>query len=316
MDCDGAPLARQLRRLARAALDQQGITTRRLRRMRRHTNHLFRADTEAGQQLVVRVCLPGGRSDAELDAELAWLAALARDTGLTVPVPRFSTHVASPQFPAGARCIGFSWVQGRPCGPRPSPGLVAELGRVISTLHGHAAGFCPPAGFTRPSLDIARLTWAGTWHAAQLASCPIDPQVRLLLGQTADWVGQVLAGLGRDQAAYGLIHADLDLDNVLDHHGQARVIDFDDASSGHYALDLAIAVASVPEALRPILLAGYQTVRPLPPGYGEHETALLAGRGLYLAIWHLANGLPAGAHLDLLRAVQASREWSSRAVCR
>jgi Ser/Thr protein kinase RdoA (MazF antagonist) len=114
MDCDQVPPAGQLRRLAEAALDQQGITIRRLRRMRRHSNHLFRADTKAGQQLVVRVCLPGGRSDAELDAELAWLAALARDTGLTVPVPRFSTHVASPGLSAGARCIGFTWVQGRP----------------------------------------------------------------------------------------------------------------------------------------------------------------------------------------------------------
>jgi Ser/Thr protein kinase RdoA (MazF antagonist) len=296
----------QLRRLALAALHEQGITVRRLRWMGRHSNHLFRADTAAGERLVIRVCLPGGRSDAELDAELAWLAALARDTGLTVPVARFSTRVASPELPAGARCIGFTWVTGRRCGPRPSRRLVADLGRVIGTLHSHAAGFRPPPGFTRPSLDIVRLTWAGTWHAAQLASRPIDPGVRLLLGQAAETVGQVLAGLGQDPAGYGLVHADLDLDNVLDHHGQARVIDFDDASWGHYALDLAIAADGVPEARRPALLAGYRTVRPLPPGYLKHENALLAGRCLYLAIWHLANGLPAGAHLKVLRALITS----------
>jgi Ser/Thr protein kinase RdoA (MazF antagonist) len=303
MDCDGTPPTGQLRRLARAALDQQGVTIRRLRWMRRHTNHLFRADTKAGERLVVRVCLPGGRSDAELDAELAWLAALAGDTGLTVPVARFSARVATSEFPAGARCIGFTWVQGRSCGPRPSRRLVADLGRVIGTLHGHAAGFRPPPGFIRPSLDIARLTWAGTWHAAQLASRPIDPEVRLLLGEAAETVGQVLAGLGQDPAGYGLVHADLDLDNVLDHHGQARVIDFDDASWGHYALDLAIAADGVPEARRPVLLAGYQAVRPLPPGYVEHQATLLAGRCLYLAIWHIANGLPADAHLNVLRAL-------------
>lgn len=306
MDCDRTPPAGQLRRLARAALDQQGITVRRLRPMRRHSNHLFRADATTGERLVVRVCLPGGRSDAELDAELAWLAALARDTGLTVPVARFSTRVASPELPAGARCIGFTWVPGRPCGPRPSRRLAADLGRVIGTLHAHAAGFRPPPGFTRPSLDIARLTWAGTWHAAQLASRPIDPEVRLLLGQAARRAAQALASLGQDPAGYGLIHADLDLDNVLDHHGQARVIDFDDASWGHYALDLAIAVDGVPEALRPVLLAGYQAVRPLAAGYVEHESALLAGRRLYLAIWHLANGLPADAHLEVLTTLITS----------
>ena len=241
------------------------------------------------------------RSDTELDAELAWLAALARDTNLVVPVTRLSTRVATPEFPAGGRCIGFSWIEGRPCARRLSRRLAADLGRVIGTLHAHSAGFRPPPGFNRPSLNIAYLTWAGTWHAAQVAS-PVDAEARLLLGEAADRAGQVLAGLGRDRAAYGLIHADLDLDNVLDHHGQARVIDFDDTSWGHYALDLAIAVDGVPAGLRPVLLAGYQTVRPLPPGYVEHEAALLAGRRLFLAIWHLANGLPADAHLEMLSA--------------
>lgn len=306
MDCRRTPLTGQLRRLARAALDEQGIPVRRLRWMGRHSNQLFRADTGTGERLVVRVCLPGGRSDAELDAELAWLAALARDTGLTVPVARFSTRVTTPELSAGARCIGFSWVQGRRCSRCPSRRLVADLGRVIGTLHGHAAGFRPLPGFTRPSLDMAHLTWAGTWHAAQLTGRPIDPGVRLLLAETAGRVDQVLAGLGREPAGYGLVHADLNLDNVLDYHGQARVIDFDDASWGHYALDLAIAVDGIPDALRPALLTGYQTVRALPPGHAEHEPTLLAGRRLFLATWHLANGLPAEAHLDVLRAFVAN----------
>jgi Ser/Thr protein kinase RdoA (MazF antagonist) len=301
-----SPRTGQLRDLARAALDQQGIALRRLRWMGQHTNHLFRCDTATGERLVVRVCLPGGRSDAELDAELTWLAALARDTGLTVPVARFSTHAATPQFPGGARCIAFGWVQGRPCRWRPSRRLVTDLGRVLAALHGHAEGFRPPPGFTRPSLDIQHLTWAGTWHAAQLARRPIDPAVRHVLSEAAGRVGAVLARLGRDPAGHGLIHADLDLGNVLDYHGRARPIDFDDASWGHYALDLAITADSIPEALRPVLLAGYRTVRPLPPGYEEHQAALLAARGLYLAIWHLANGLEDEGHLGQLKAFTGS----------
>ena len=53
--------------------------------------------------------------------------------------------------------------------------------------------------------------------------------------------------------------------------------------------------------LRPVLLAGYQAVRPLPPDYEEHRAALLAARRLYLAIWHLAGGLPDERHLGQLR---------------
>jgi len=305
MDRSLRPLPGQLRDLVRAALGRQGLAIRRLRWMGQHTNHLFRCDTTAGERLVIRVCLPGGRSDAELDGELTWLAALARDTGLTIPAARFTTRVATPQLPDGGRCIGFGWIQGRPCGCRPSRRLVADLGRVIATLHSHAREFRPPPGFTRPAPDIRHLTWAGTWHAIQLARRPIDPEVRRVLAETAGRVDAVLARLGHDPAGYGLVHADLCLENILDHHGQARPIDFDDASWGHYALDLAIAADDIPRELHPVLLRGYQTVCPLPPGYHEHQAALLSARHLYLAIWHLANGLPDEDHLSQLRAFTA-----------
>ena len=98
----------------------------------------------------------------------------------------------------------------------------------------------------------------------------------------------------------GLVHGVLG--TGADHHGQARPIDFDDASWGHYALDLAIAADDIPEDLHQILLDGYQTVRSLPPGYEEHQATLLTARRLYLVIWHLANGLPDEGHLGQLRA--------------
>jgi Ser/Thr protein kinase RdoA (MazF antagonist) len=221
---DVQPTTSQLRRLVRAALEQQGVPVGRLRWLGEHSNHLFRCDTTSGDRLVVRVCLPDGRSDAELDSELAWLDALARDTDLTVPAARFSTRVALPDLPAGGRCIAFQWVEGRHCEQHPSRRLVA----------------------------------------------------------------------------------DLHLGNVLDHHGQARPLDFDDAAWGHYALDLAISLDSVPEPLHPVLLDGYRAVRPLPDGYQEHTAALLAGRRLFLATFLLANQLPAAAHLDLLRAYTRS----------
>ena len=306
MDRCARPLTSQLRDLTRAALDQQGMTVKRLRWMGQHTNYLFRCDTADGERLVVRVCPPGGRSDAELDAELAWLAALARDTSLTVPLARFSTRTATPERPDGARCIAFTWVQGRPCRSRPSWRLVADLGRVIATLHQHARGFRTPPAFTRPVLDIGYLTWAGSWHADQLTRRSVDPAARRLLAETAGRVDAVLALLGQDPAGYGLVHADLCRDNVLDHDGQARPIDFDDASWGHYALDLAIAADDIPHDLHQVLLEGYQTVGPLPPGYQEHQAALLAARHLYLATWHLANGLPDEGHLSQLRAFTGS----------
>jgi Ser/Thr protein kinase RdoA (MazF antagonist) len=128
----------------------------------------------------------------------------------------------------------------------------------------------------------------------------------------AERVQAALTHLGTQPAVYGLAHADLHLGNVLDHHGHARLLDFDDAAWAPYALDLAITVESFPEPLQPVLLDGYQAVRPLPDGYEEHVAALLAGRRLFLAVFLLAHGLPAAAHLvDLLRAFIARSECAS-----
>jgi Ser/Thr protein kinase RdoA (MazF antagonist) len=296
------PSTGQLRQLAQAALDQQQVAVRRLRWMGEHSNHLFCADTAGVDRLVIRVCLPGGRSDAELDAELAWLAALARDTDLIVPVANFSTKVVTPDLPGGGRCIGFGWVNGRQCRQRPSRRLTADLGRVLATLHAHGRRFRLPAGCTRPTLDIGRLTWSGTWEATLLARRPIDPATRRLLARVADRVQATLAELGTSPQAFGLVHGDLHLGNVLDDHGQARPLDFDDACFGHYAMDLAITSDSLPEPLWPALLDGYQTIQPLPDGYHEHQATLLAGRRLFLATFLLAARLPADGHLQLLRA--------------
>src|SRR5580704_1456985 len=57
-----------------------------------------------------------------------------------------------------------------------------------------------------------------------------QPEVRRVLADTAGRVDTVLARLGHDPAGYGLVHADLCPENILDHHGRARPIDFDDAS--------------------------------------------------------------------------------------
>jgi Ser/Thr protein kinase RdoA (MazF antagonist) len=45
--------------------------------------------------------------------------------------------------------------------------------------------------------------------------------------------------LGRAAPLWGLIHADLHRDNILLHHGEIGVIDFDDCGWGYYLFDLA-----------------------------------------------------------------------------
>ena len=54
--------------------------------MGQHASHTFHCDAADGERPLIRVCLPGVRTDAELDAELIWLAALTRDTDLFLAI--------------------------------------------------------------------------------------------------------------------------------------------------------------------------------------------------------------------------------------
>jgi Ser/Thr protein kinase RdoA (MazF antagonist) len=55
----------------------------------------------------------------------------------------------------------------------------------------------------------------------------------------------VLRSLPRDSATYGLLHNDLELDNLIWHDGEATILDFDEYSSGWYLHDIAKALDEV-----------------------------------------------------------------------
>jgi len=80
--------ARRLRQLALNALTHYDLDVARLRLVTNDMNGIFRVDTRDGQKYILRVTMPeGGHNHDHVAAEMDWLAALARDTDLSVPHP-------------------------------------------------------------------------------------------------------------------------------------------------------------------------------------------------------------------------------------
>src|SRR5690606_24437972 len=50
-------------------------------------NHTFQIDTQGQGSFTLRIHRPGYQSQPSIESELAWLAALRRDTGLPIPEP-------------------------------------------------------------------------------------------------------------------------------------------------------------------------------------------------------------------------------------
>jgi Ser/Thr protein kinase RdoA (MazF antagonist) len=298
---------RRLRRLAQAALPQYGLDSARLVFVAYSENAVFRVDapqneSRACKQYALRIHRPSHQTEASLDSELAWMAALGREAGLPVPDPRPSldgrlrVQVSAPGISGPRNCSLLCWMEGRRIVRGLRPVHFHALGQLIARLHAHSACWQPPAGFTRRHWDWEGLFGdsAGLDLAASEAWALIPPRYRVPFEAVADQARQVMDVLCKQPAAFGLIHADLSLgreSNVLFHKGQARPIDFDDCGFGYWVYDLAVPLAhwrTAPQwtAYCQALLDGYASVHALPHAQLVH--AQLAYLDLFMAARHVS----------------------------
>jgi Ser/Thr protein kinase RdoA (MazF antagonist) len=280
-----------MRRLAAQGLADYDLPPARLSLIAHRHNTLFRVDTPDGERYVLRLHRQGAPNVEKVSSELAWLAALRRDTALEVPAPvatrggQLLSLVADAGLPQPSIGVLFRWLPGRRLRHGLTPRALEQVGELMARLQNHAAGWHRPPDFVRNRVD---------WPVASARALPdpfVPPVISGLHSLAAAWLspadaGQVAAvltrlqsaqqALGRGLDAYGLMHADLHHRNLLFDHGRLRPIDFDDCGFGLLLFDPAVMLSEILDwpnypALRAGLLAGYRRARPLPP---EHEAYL------------------------------------------
>lgn len=280
-----ATQVRRLRTVARAALPAWGLSDARVRLLLHGYNTTFRVDTEQGQRFALRINTQPHKTEAHLRAEVAWLAAVAAETTLRVPVPQptvdgdLAARVPGPDGDRDLPAVLFSWLEGRNLGARPTVRQARELGVAMATLHRHAESFTLPVDADLPLFDRVL-----TDLPSRFADHPaLDAEGRAV----------VLDGLDRAQALQDeafaadrtiVLHADLHGGNLKWHAGRLSVFDFDDAGRGVPSLDLAIAAyyRRDDDAAEDAMRAGYASVRELPPVSPEAFEGMVAGRNLLL----------------------------------
>ena len=308
---------RRLRQLAGVALAYYDLPPSRLTLLSHFSNITFRVDTPTRQRYVLRVHRVGTPTVESVGAELAWLAALRRDTLLEVPAPvanregSLLTVASASIVPRPYICVLFRWMPGQRLRQGLTPMHLERVGELMGHLHNHASQWERPPGFTRGRVDWPIET--ARWLADPFAS-DIIASIRTLVADTlseeeAERVVAVLEdvrlveqALGMsesdmrskegEQATFGLIHADLHYRNLLFGRGTVRAIDFDDCGFGPLLYDPAVMLSELLDwpaypALRAGLLAGYRRVRPLPAEHEAHLDTFIALRRVQDAIWML-----------------------------
>jgi Ser/Thr protein kinase RdoA (MazF antagonist) len=307
--------------LAGVALAAYDLPPVRLTLLAHRFNTTFRVDT-AGQRYVLRINRAGTPTVESVGAELAWLAALRRDTPLEVPAPVATragpllTVASTPDLFRPYICVLFRWLPGQCLRHGLAPRHMERVGQLMARLQNHAARWELPQGFTRGRVDCpveaARwlpdpfapevITSIRTLVAATLSEAEAVQVTAILervraaeqaLGiSEVNWQTQGGRLPQRGQSTFGLIHADLHYYNLLFARGTVRAIDFDDCGFGPLLYDPAVMLSAILgwaeyPALRAGLLAGYRRVRPLS---AEHEALLdtfIALRRVQDALWVL-----------------------------
>lgn len=286
--------ARRLRVLALNALQQYPLEVARLRLVTNSFNGIFRVDTTDERKFILRVTLPeGGHNLDHVLAEMDWLAALARDTALSVPRPlpasdgRLAVEARAEGVPQPRLCVIFSWVPGRNLVEDMRADNIAKLGALMAQLHVHAQSYCPPVPsallrFDRPFPFPEPVVLFDAAHAALF-----PPERRTVFERAIAWVQESLDRLQASGEAMRIVHNDLHQWNVRNYRGVLSPVDFEDLILGWPVQDIATTLYYLADAdaatVRAAFREGYTRHLPWPERHPGEINAFIAARGMGLA---------------------------------
>jgi len=290
-------------------------------------NVTFRVtDNDTGAKYVLRLHRPGYQTLDRLNSERVWTAALAT-VGIATQIPLLSNtgqhfHLVNIPEAGEQRFAGMTqWVEGTLLSDHLGAGASLEdrqhcfrqIGVLAAKIHNQSSEWTIPPDFQRPHYDSNGLLgedplWGRFWQHPSLTATE-----RALLLRTRGQIRDVLQAYPPTTATYGLIHADLDPDNILVHEDRVTLIDFDDAGYGWHLYELAAALLSEigePDFLNicEALLAGYCENRAL----SERDLALLPMfvliRGMVTIGWYGERPeVEASEYVDELKAAVLTR---------
>lgn len=298
--------ANRLLPLARDVLQRYPFEVRELEHLATHSNVMYRVVTENGRQLVLRVGSPHGNSRQNIEYEVAWLAALARDTSLDIvtPVPTgygsLIVESAEPGETLKRSCVLFTWVPGMPLGDGAGSFGYRLLGQMCASLQVHGAGWRPnnPEGMRRwdrtfyydPELDPVVIDEGRYDHLFS----PVRRQKLARAREVAEQVINAEWGSSTPQ----VVHGDLHEWNVHLAGSRLYAFDFEDVMVATRAQDVSVCLYSTRGSdrsaeIRQSFRRGYEDIAPWPIQSEEQLDGFHAARQILLMNF-AARTLPLG----------------------
>ncbi len=248
---------------------------------------------EDKENYVLRLNRPGYHDKAELEDELIWIDHLKRETDLKIAGVirgRDGNRIQTLYFPDSYQSCYSSlsaFLPGKTLRRVEGTELLhymSCIGAITARLHNHTVAWEGSGNLKRFVWDYeALLGLNARWgHFNRMDTLPASQ--KKILGEAANLIKVRLQHYGKYKSNYGLIHSDLNINNILVAGESIAVLDFDDCGYGWFLYDLSSSVLEYFEdsqaaSLRDVIhawLAGYQKYRKLDRAdYKEIDTFIL-----------------------------------------
>jgi len=133
------------------------------------------------------------------------------------------------------------------------------LGETLALFHEATCNMPSMKHLIRPEYDARRIDSAIHELRVGIELELYTPKQYEMIKETLNYIKQQLIELDQRESTWGIIHADIQLDNVVLMDGHPYLIDFSLSGFGYYLFDIASASYLLPNDLREVFLEGYSS---------------------------------------------------------
>jgi len=269
------------------SLAQYGMSAKHIECVNHAYNTTFKFVGEDDKAYALRVGTNFRKWPEHVWAESQWLLDLAREGSISAPVPilNLQGEPYSNQYffyqGSNIDVMIYPWIEGEVVDKDPTDEQLFALGAAMAKLHQLGKGF-KPTGYAN-FLDVDRPLMVRRDNLFSFPQPLISPELYELLTELRDRSARLFDSL-KERFERQLIHADLHFGNIVYNGEKMSILDFDDAGIGFPQQDLAISIFYLREDRdrEKHLLAGYQSIAPLPAFEDDELELLVANRQLVL----------------------------------
>jgi Ser/Thr protein kinase RdoA (MazF antagonist) len=310
---------RRLREMAIVVVRQYPIKVRSVEFIKYSSNAIFKITDCSDKKYILRISPAHFHTKNAMLEEFEWLNSILKSTKLSVPKPvhnHAGEDIVEHQHPGISEiryCALFEWIEGRHFWKAINEKYAYHVGALTAQLEKSGQGIKSKHRIYWNAEGLVGTTQPRYTNLEQLTGVPHEQNEIIKMARRCAYA-KLKEYEHRHPEKLGLIHEDLNPNNIIIMKGRYSVIDFDDCGVGFYGYDLAA----------PLFAFEYLTEDEKKKDFSSLKEALYQGYADYIPLTQedidmipyflLVRKLNAISALELRKSNPKMRPWFLKAV--